>query len=86
VVLHETIHILGFAKELYPYYLKSDGTFYSATEIFKMVGTQVFMTLPTVREVAREYYNCSSLEGMLVENDEFYMSVDDLSNENDAVK
>lgn len=78
VVLHETIHILGFARELYPYYMKNDGTFYSATEMFKIVDSQVFIALPTVRDVAREYYNCSSLEGMLVENDEFYLNIEDL--------
>ncbi len=86
IFLHETIHILGFSKELYPYFQKPDGTFYAATEMFKLVDQNVFLALPTVRDISRNYFDCQSLEGMLLENDEFYLSVKDLSNNDNNLK
>ena len=56
VFVHEMFHILGFSKELYPFFKKSNGEFYSYREMFYPIGDKVFLTLPTVKQVARDYY------------------------------
>jgi hypothetical protein len=45
-------HILGFSNELYPYFLKPNGDFYSATEMFNLLDGQIYMTLPSLRDYA----------------------------------
>jgi len=54
--------------------------------MFKLVDQNVFLALPTVRDISRNYFDCQSLEGMLLENDEFYLSVKDLSNNDNNLK
>jgi hypothetical protein len=73
--LHETMHILGFDSSLYSTWLISDeadpdfGKPYpnpkvSGTTHANRTARSFFLTTPNVRDWARDFFNCSTLEGM----------------------
>jgi len=76
--LHETMHILGFDSSLYTKWLISDesspnfGKFYTNPRVSSTVNgnrsTTYFLTTPAVTAWARSFFNCISLIGMPLEN------------------
>lgn len=75
--IHETIHILGFDANLYNTYLDPNlGYPYTSTRITNssQVNSQrpptSILTTPFVTAWARTFFACSSLPGMLLENED----------------
>jgi hypothetical protein len=74
--LHETMHILGFDSTLYSSYLDPNlgYPYTTAPQVFNSsaVNSQrpktSLLTTPYVTAWAKNFFNCSSLPGMLLEN------------------
>ena len=65
LLLHEISHILVFSKNLYQYYrYKGDVTI---TKIINGVSRTLIAT-PKVKNIASQHFNCSSIEGIELEN------------------
>ncbi|EGR29768.1 leishmanolysin family protein, putative [Ichthyophthirius multifiliis] len=76
VILHEMLHILGFSRGLYRYWINPQTGNYYDNEINNYVRTvpirgkqTIIMSTPNVLATARKYYGCPTLEGMQLEND-----------------
>ena len=66
VFLHELTHALGFLYTMFPYYPGGeDGTF--ASKPIRGVYRKVIIT-PTVMKVAKKYFNCSTIQGVELED------------------
>ena len=66
VFLHELIHALGFLKSMFDYFPQgSKGTY--TTEIIRNVNKTIIIT-PNVVEMAKKYFNCTSLKGVELED------------------
>jgi Leishmanolysin len=73
--LHETMHILGFDSTLYSTFLDPTlGYTYSTPQIFNSSAVNAqrprtsLLTTPYVTAWAKSFFNCSTLQGMLLEN------------------
>lgn len=70
VLVHEITHMLGFSKNLFMYWKNSTGENY--TEVTKIVNTRgvdkIYIVTPEVKAMAQSIYNCSTLEGMELED------------------
>jgi hypothetical protein len=76
--LHETIHIIGFDSTLYPYFLNStSGSPYASPQVkststYNPVNSNRpktdLLSTPAVLAWAQDFYDCSSLLGMPLEN------------------
>ena len=63
ILVHEFTHILGFSKNFFEKYYKN--IYYKEDQYGIM---RAYLNSPKVLEVARKYFNCSSLEGVELEN------------------
>ena len=70
--IHEITHPLVFSSALYHNYVKPNGHSYEFSEVFayeKVRGKRVTkLALPTVVEKARKAFNCSTLDGIELED------------------
>ena len=67
ILIHETIHILGFGLQFW-WDNKTKESLYPLQKIEKDGKKLAFITAEPLRTYARNYFNCSTLEGMLLEN------------------
>jgi hypothetical protein len=67
---HEFIHFLGFSLTPFKYFVYPNGTRYDSfqkqLDFGDLVG-QPFLTSPLLTKYTREYFNCSTAPGMLLE-------------------
>ncbi|RDD40197.1 Leishmanolysin-like peptidase [Trichoplax sp. H2] len=69
LIIHELIHILAFSKSLLAQFRRDDGTKYNAMQTFLENGSNMTkITSPKVLAAARSYFNCSTLNGIQLEN------------------
>jgi hypothetical protein len=70
VLMHETMHGLGFSTNTYKYFVDSNGK--TRTGHIKSVSvsgkTRTFLDVPPLTEKLRAHYGCSTLAGALMEN------------------
>jgi hypothetical protein len=68
-LLHEYIHILGFTPFLYNMFIDNVGNPYKIYSLISFMGTEEtpFLTSARLTNYTREYYNCSSVPGMMLE-------------------
>ena len=64
IVLHEFTHILGFSSEHFQIYIHNIFTRQDKYGLYRY-----YINSPKVIEVAKKYYNCSSIDGVELEND-----------------
>jgi hypothetical protein len=74
------MHILGFDSSLFSTWLVSDeasadfGNFYANPRVTSPINgnrsTTYFLTTPAVTAWAKKFFNCSSLVGMVLENED----------------
>lgn len=72
-LVHEIFHILMFHSYLYSYYVDEDGTNLGLNSVIRLKPGYIKtyqLILPKLVAFARKYYNCDSLEGLDLENDE----------------
>jgi len=71
LLMHEFIHIFGFSKSLYKYYLNDNGKVISnPTKTVRLLGVdRMVLNIPSLTERARKYFGCSNLEGVFLEDD-----------------
>lgn len=71
VIVHEMWHILGFSNGLFPYWKNNNGVAYAPgtqTAVFTIAGiTKTYLTTPNVLKEVRESFNCSTLQGLALE-------------------
>lgn len=71
-IAHEMSHLLGFSQGLMSYWKNSSGLAYADSDLRKNITirdtTKTVLTTPTVLEKARKVFNCSSLEGLELED------------------
>jgi len=69
--MHELIHTLGFSKSLYKYYLDVNGKVIpNPTKTVSLLGVdRMVLDIPVLTERARNYFGCSNLEGVFLEDD-----------------
>jgi len=69
-MMHELMHTFGFSSALYPKYLDSNGK--TRTGHIKKVSiggsTRTVLDVPPLTEMLREFYGCSSVPGLVLEN------------------
>ncbi|OMJ91261.1 hypothetical protein SteCoe_6240 [Stentor coeruleus] len=67
VLIHESLHILGFSTSAMSKWRKPDGSLYLANELTKTAtvrGTsRTFVITPTVLQTTRDSFNCQTLNG-----------------------
>eukprot|EP01133_Synstelium_polycarpum_P012289 gene12289-14406_t len=83
VGLHESIHALGFNSGLYKYYIDrttgkpwGDASYVITSSVYSSQSpsgvaynrTRSYIKTPAVLAIAREHFNCSTLEGAEIEN------------------
>ena len=79
LIIHETFHVLGFSSDGFDNFVyancdsncpsrqETDGSVYSL-DIAKRGSDRAVITLPTVVEKAREFFDCDSMDGIELEN------------------
>ncbi|EGR31787.1 leishmanolysin family protein, putative [Ichthyophthirius multifiliis] len=75
-ILHEFLHILGFSRGLYRYWINPLTQNFYDDEINNYVRTvsirgkqTVIISTPNILATARKYFGCPTLQGMQLEND-----------------
>jgi leishmanolysin len=70
VMMHETMHGLGFSTNTYKYFVDSNGKTRSGHIKSVSVNgkTRTFLDVPPLTEKLRAHFGCSSLQGALMEN------------------
>lgn len=75
IAIHELNHIFVFNSSLYSFYVNSQGERIAESQIYKSVlvnGKEKNMIItPKVVQEARNHFDCSSLEGVFLEDQEF---------------
>ncbi|RDD40195.1 Leishmanolysin-like peptidase [Trichoplax sp. H2] len=67
--IHEFFHALGFSSSLFSNFQRPNGTTYIANSVMTINGKKVnVINSPKVVEVARQYYNCSTIQGVELED------------------
>jgi len=71
LLLHEVLHTLGFSKSLYKYYLDANGNVMTNhIKTINLLGAdRMVIDVPALTERARNYFGCSDLEGIFLEED-----------------
>jgi proprotein convertase subtilisin/kexin type 5 len=72
VTMHELTHVLGFSASLYQYYLNpANGSLPYLDQVSTIFSnsTPPLLKTPLVTELARQYYNCPSIQGMRLEDE-----------------
>ena len=77
VMTHLIARVLGFNKESAKKFINQNGTNYLEDELFTIknvrgLANQVFLSTPKVQKLAREAFNCDSLPGIQLENQNDY--------------
>jgi hypothetical protein len=69
-VLHEFFHIMAFSSDMFTTYKNSAGASYTATKASVTIGGNSYTVInsPSVLEWAKTHFNCSTLEGLPIEN------------------
>ena len=71
LLLHEMLHTLGFSKSLYKYFLDVNGNV--MTNHIKTVNLhgidRMVLDVPSLTQRARNFFGCSTLEGVFLEDD-----------------
>ncbi|XP_065920449.1 leishmanolysin-like peptidase [Dysidea avara] len=70
LIVHETLHALGFTNSNYEFFIDEDGNRYDGSTTLRVNGQNVLaINSPKVLSYAREYYSCPNLQGVLLENE-----------------
>ncbi|RDD40190.1 Leishmanolysin-like peptidase [Trichoplax sp. H2] len=70
ITTHEILHSLGFSNNFFKHFRNSQGKTYSAVENLKINNKiRPVITSPTALQVARRYFNCPNLQGILLEDE-----------------
>lgn len=67
IALHEMTHILGFSKYLYPYF-QPDITEFNEYNISGL--SRSVIEHPSIASRMQKFFNCTSIKGGILENDE----------------
>jgi len=69
-MMHEMMHILGFDRSLFKFYIDSNGKALTGhVKTINIAGaTRTVLDLPPLTERLRNFYGCSSLPGAIMEN------------------
>eukprot|EP01084_Bolivina_argentea_P161176 280609_1 len=76
-IVHETFHVLGFYTRGFPMFKYNNGTRRNdVTRIINKRGSdRVIITLPTVVSLAKEFFNCSYMDGIELDGNGGALSV-----------
>eukprot|EP00878_Enallax_costatus_P012603 GHUV01013162.1.p1 GENE.GHUV01013162.1~~GHUV01013162.1.p1 ORF type:complete len:398 (+),score=98.31 GHUV01013162.1:1129-2322(+) len=69
VLVHETVHVLGFGSTHYEDWRGPNGKPYGQNQVVQTIGGRPYLTTPKVTAVARKYFGCDSLPGAPLENE-----------------
>jgi len=71
LMLHEMLHTLGFSKSLYKYFLDVNGNLMTNhIKTVNLLGAdRMVLDVPSLTERARNFFGCSNLEGIFLEDD-----------------
>lgn len=67
-LLHEITHALGFSSSLYQYYINPSTGAYLKSSSFVTTTSPYKLTLPKILKIAQDHYNCSTLQGVMLED------------------
>lgn len=70
IIVHEITHLLGFSSSLYGYWKDSSGMSYAKVlgVYTKRGASKTYLITPNVKSKAQEIFDCSTLEGMELED------------------
>eukprot|EP01083_Nonionella_stella_P021261 58960_1 len=70
LIIHETFHVLGFSSDGFSHFKNSDET--DRSDVYRTISLRgklrAVITLPTVVEKAREFFDCATMEGVELED------------------
>ncbi|OMJ91260.1 hypothetical protein SteCoe_6239 [Stentor coeruleus] len=79
VLIHESLHILGFSTSAMSKWRKPDGSLYLASELTTITSirgtSRPFVITPTVLQTARNAFNCPSLIGAEMDSESSHWSM-----------
>ncbi|XP_065920451.1 leishmanolysin-like peptidase isoform X2 [Dysidea avara] len=70
LILHETLHALGFSSKDFGYFIDENGNRYDGSTTLTINGADVLaINSSKVLSYARDYFSCPNLQGVLLENE-----------------
>ena len=69
-LIHEVAHVLAFNDDHFPFFVQADGSYFANPMVSRTLRGRAatILATPKVIEKARAAFNCSSLEGVELEN------------------
>ncbi|CAD8091415.1 unnamed protein product [Paramecium primaurelia] len=68
IVIHETIHGLGFVDNLYPHYYNSTSNQKYDFTVYQRVNQQIDLPTPRLKQLVENHFGCSNLLGGTMED------------------